>query len=116
MQWRRYPLVRRLAPALLLAALMLPALPVLAAHGAAAQPVTIQIWDTNGNLNLSTFVDKSFHQFEKSHPGIKLKLVHGQSLQKDLTAIAGGSGPDLVWLWDGNQPIGSWAAAGALQP
>jgi ABC-type glycerol-3-phosphate transport system substrate-binding protein len=103
-------------PALLLAALVGPAVPVLAAHRAAAQPVTIQIWDTNGNISLSTFVDKSFHQFETSHPGITLKLVHGQSLQKDLTAIAGGAGPDLVWLWDGNQPIGSWAAAGALQP
>src|SRR5436309_8207905 len=107
---QQYPLVRWLLPALLLGALALAAAPSRAASRAAAQPVTIQIWDTNGNIHLSTFVDSSFRQFEKSHPGIKLKLVHGQSLQKDLTAIAGGSGPDLVWLWDGNQPIGSWAA------
>ena len=106
---------RALASALLAAALLLQVTPGLA-HRATANTVTITMWDSNTYHDLSSHLDTIIMAFEKTHPGIQIKLVHNQTLDKDLAAIASGNGPDVVWLWDGSAPVGSWAASGVIQP
>jgi multiple sugar transport system substrate-binding protein len=96
-------------------ALLLPATPSLARQAPDAT-VTITLWDSDTFHDLASHLDTMFMVFEKTHPQIQLKLVHNQTLDKDLTAIASGNGPDIVWLWDGSAPVGSWAANGVIQP
>ena len=107
---------RWLAPALLTAGLILPASLGHAAPRAGASPVTIEVWDHNSFGDLATHLDTLMKAFERTHPLIRLKLVHNQTPDKDLTAIAAGGGPDVVWLWDGSSPVANWAANGVIQP
>lgn len=61
-------------------------------------------------------MDSLFKVFEKTHPLIHLQFVHNQPLTKDVTAIASGNGPDVIWLWDNANPIANWALNGLIQP
>jgi multiple sugar transport system substrate-binding protein len=108
-----------LLPLSLLAMVAFAATPGLAgrpAARAADQPITIQLWDSNTFTDLAKVLDKMMLAYEKLHPNVTLKLVHNQTLDKDLAAIASGNGPDVIWLWDSAQPIANWAVNGVIQP
>ena len=112
-QWLRS--LRLLVPALLAVALTLPATPGHAVRQADSA-VTIEMWDSNTFQDLAAHLDKIIKGFEQAYPQIHLKLVHNQTLDKDLAAIASGNGPDVIWLWDGSAPVANWAADGVIQP
>ncbi len=107
--------MRCFVPAILALLVLAPATP-----GHAVAPadnaVTVEMWDSDTFQNISAQLDKIIGEFEKTHPGIKLKIVHNQTLDKDLTAIAAGNGPDVIWLWDSAAPIADWAVNGVIQP
>ena len=91
------------------------------APGAAPEPVTLYYW---GN-DVETFAPDLIQDFETRHDGSDgktvIKVIMGQSAtfnktddpQRLLTAVAGGSPPDVVWF--DRFAVGEWAARGAFQ-
>lgn len=79
-------------------------------------PVTLKFWDNNKYATLAKDLDEIMRGYEQVNPNVKIEFAHAQDLTKTLTAISAGAGPDIVWLWDGAGPIGSWALSGAIQP
>ena len=102
---------RRGTLALLLAALT-AAGATLAGCGTDAQsgtgsggPVTIQIWDGYQSAEATAF-SQLVSEYEAAHPGVKISSLYvnnDDTLQKVLTAVKGGSTPDIAYLY------GSWA-------
>jgi ABC-type glycerol-3-phosphate transport system substrate-binding protein len=109
---------RRLLPCCLLVILALSASPGLMARATthAAGTITLQLWDSDTFVDLAKVLDKMMLAYEKVQPNVQLKLVHNQTLDKDLTAIASGNGPDVIWLWDSAAPVANWALNGVIQP
>jgi multiple sugar transport system substrate-binding protein len=108
-------ILRWLAPVALAASIVIPITPGHAGH-ASDSTITITLWDHDTFSGLTGPLDKMMLVYEKTHPNIQLKLVHNQTLDKTLTAMASGNGPDIVWLWDGSAPVPDWANAGLIQP
>lgn len=81
---------------------------------AKADQITITMWDNNAYADLAKGLDEIMRGYETAQPNVTLKLVHNQNLPKTLTAISAGTGPDIVWLWDGSEPIGTWADNGII--
>ena len=89
---------------------------------AASEPVTLYYW---GN-ELDVFSPSVLQDFETLHDGSNgkpvIKVIMGQGAtfnktddpQRLLTAVAGGSPPDVVWF--DRFAVGEWAARGAFQP
>ena len=72
------------------------------------------MWDNNAFADLAKGLDEIMLAYQQAKPNVTLKLVHNQNLAKTLTAISAGTGPDIVWLWDGSEPIGTWAETGVI--
>jgi multiple sugar transport system substrate-binding protein len=81
---------------------------------AQGSPVTLTMWDNNAFADLAKGLDEIMLGYQQVQPNVTLKLVHNQNLPKTLTAISAGTGPDIVWLWDGSEPIGTWAETGVI--
>jgi multiple sugar transport system substrate-binding protein len=81
---------------------------------AQGSPITLTMWDNNAFADLAKGLDEIMLAYQQATPNVTLKLVHNQNLPKTLTAISAGTGPDVVWLWDGSEPIGTWAETGAI--
>ena len=68
------------------------------ASGVAAKTVTLNVWSVDGySPNREVFI-KAVQDFEKAHPGIRIKVNYGDWVtlsEKFLTATAGGAAPDL---------------------
>jgi len=79
------------------------------------EPNVITVWQPFGASEQAA-LDHLVAAFEKSHPGIKVKMSYASndltSSQKLFLAIAGGVGPDVTFV-DGQQ-LSEWAARGAL--
>jgi len=79
------------------------------------EPNVITVWQPFGASDQAA-LDKMVVAFERSHPGIKVKMSYASndltSSQKLFLAIAGGVGPDVTFV-DGQQ-LSEWAARGAL--
>lgn len=77
----------------------------------------LTVWHAWGGVMTPRF-QKVAAAFERSHPGVRLRLVYTQNNlstnQKFFTAVAAGSPPDVTFV-DGPQ-VASWAEWGALQP
>ncbi len=105
---------RWLIPLLLTAGLMQ------AAPGHAKQmasgTITISVWDNLPFSDLSQHLDKIDKAFELTHPNIKLNLLHNQSTDKTLAAVAAGNGPDIINPADGSASLATYAANGVIQP
>lgn len=75
------------------------------------EKVEIQFWNPftgEGAAHLDQVVSK----FNESQNEISVKTLSNQDPQKQLTAISGGSAPDLVVTYWNN--VGPWSAAGAV--
>lgn len=81
---------------------------------AQGSPITLTMWDNNAFADLAKGLDEIMVAYQQANPNVTLKLVHNQNLAKTLTAISAGTGPDIVWLWDGSEPIGTWAETGVI--
>ena len=76
-------------------------------------PVTLQVWSffTGREQKL---VEKQLANFHAQYPWVTVKYVGGQADDKTITAIRGGSGPDLT-LAQGSENVMAWCASGAWQ-
>lgn len=86
------------------------------AEAAQDAPITLRLWDNDTFASLAEDLDEIMRGYEQVNPNVKIEFAHAQDLTKTLTAISSGAGPDIVWLWDGSGPLGSWAESGAIQP
>ena len=103
------------------AALLLVCIVSGVAPGAAPEPVTLYYWGDEAD----TLAPDLLQYFETRHDGSDgrtvIKVIMGQSAtfnktddpQRLLTAVAGGSPPDVVWF--DRFAVGEWAARGAFQ-
>ena len=76
-----------------------------ASSGSGGGPVTIQIWDGYQSAEATAF-SHLVAEYEAQHPGQKVDSLYvnnDDTLQKVLTAVKGGSPPDIAYLY------GSWA-------
>ncbi len=80
----------------------------------AASGITLTYWDDDNFGVYQKQLDPLMQAFNKMNPNVTVKVVHGESVQKLLTAVASGSGPDIYQFWDGPEPLGSLAGNGAL--
>lgn len=74
--------------------------------------VEIQLWSSATAENAKPIED-AVAKFNESQDDIVVKTLSNQDHQKQLTAISGGSAPDLIVTQWNN--IGPWSAAGAVQ-
>jgi len=83
-----------------------------ASSGSGGGPVTIQIWDGYQSAEATAF-SHLVAEYEAAHPGVKVSSLYvnnDDTLQKVLTAVKGGSTPDIAYLY------GSWAPQVAQIP
>mgnify|MGYP000899881916 CR=1 FL=1 len=83
-----------------------------AASEAPKKKVEIQFWNPFTGDG-ATHLDSVMAKFNESQNEISVKTLSNQDSQKQLTAISGGSAPDLVITYWNN--IGPWSAAGAVR-
>lgn len=76
-------------------------------------PVTITAWSffTGREQKL---VQQQLDAFHAQNPWITVKFVGGQADDKTITAVRGGSGPDIT-LAQGSENVMAWCASGAWQ-
>jgi multiple sugar transport system substrate-binding protein len=77
--------------------------------------VELTMWQQWGNGHEKEVLDEIIKKFEETHPNIKINETAVTDNAKILTAISGGTPPDIIDLGSSN-PIGEWAAKGALMP
>lgn len=87
------------------------------AGGTAGKPgeggkVEIQLWSSATAENAKP-IENAIAKFNESQDDIVVKTLSNQDHQKQLTAISGGSAPDIIVTQWNN--IGPWSAAGAVQ-
>lgn len=81
--------------------------------------ITLTFWIWNDDPLNHALIEPYFRQFEKSHPGIKVKWVavsDANNWVKYTTAIAAGRGPDVILTENYSPPIPQWAANQFIQP
>jgi multiple sugar transport system substrate-binding protein len=108
--WNQRPLVIAVGLALGLIAALLPT------HSARAQDTVISFWNVWGGTR-APILRALLDEFERQNPGIRVENVtlDGQtSMQRMLTATAGGQPPDLYMT--GSRDLAMWADLGALLP
>ncbi len=74
--------------------------------------VEIQLWSSATAENAKP-IENAIAKFNESQDDIVVKTLSNQDHQKQLTAISGGSAPDIIVTQWNN--IGPWSAAGAVQ-
>ena len=83
-----------------------------------AQSVTLTVWDQFTGPE-TTAVDKIYHNFMAAHPTIKIRreaMQTDQMRQTVKTALASGTGPDIIFYDAGPGYAGVLANAGLLRP
>ncbi|KZE78681.1 ABC transporter substrate-binding protein [Paenibacillus elgii] len=79
--------------------------------GKAEGKVTVQLWN-HYTGDKAAVLDQMVSAFNASQNEITVKALSNQDPQKQLTAISGGSAPDLMFTFWNN--IGPWSEAGAV--
>jgi multiple sugar transport system substrate-binding protein len=83
--------------------------------GSDGSVVELKMWQQWGNGHEKEVLDQMIKKFEDSHPNIKITETAVTDNAKILTAISGGTAPDIIDLGSTNA-LGEWAAKGALTP
>ncbi len=79
-----------------------------------AGKVTIDVWHFWEGHESEAF-KKVAEAFMKANPNIEVKVLDGADEAKILTAISGGTPPDVAILPEA-EPIAQWAQSGAIEP
>lgn len=74
----------------------------------AAEQVEIVWWDGNAFEEYMAFWDEMIQGYPDEHEGVAVTTVHAKGFDAFITAMAGGVGPDIYFMWDGVEPLGSW--------
>jgi multiple sugar transport system substrate-binding protein len=93
-----------------------------AAGGAGGRPVELEYWDGwtgVGYADPDGMVAKIMRSFTQKHPAITVRQEHlpgGELVGKLTTAVAAGTAPDVVMLFNSDGKLYSFAHSGQLQP
>ena len=79
----------------------------------ATEPVTITYWHGWAVEHEKAAMEAAVDLFNKSHPNIKVEAVSGKTNDQVLTAISGGTPPDVWSLWS-TATLAQWAASGFI--
>ncbi|HMK97287.1 MAG TPA: ABC transporter substrate-binding protein [Acidimicrobiales bacterium] len=82
---------------------------------AGAKVVNLTMWQQWGGGHEEAALDKIIKQYEALNPGVRITETPVTNSAKILTAISGGTPPDIVDLGTSLE-IGEWASRGALLP
>jgi len=75
--------------------------------------VTISFWHGWAVEHEKEAVEGAVKLFNESHPNIKVEPVAGKTNDQVLTAVSGGSSPDVYSLWS-TQTLAEWASKGVI--
>src|SRR6185437_6690361 len=94
-----------------------PAAPQATAAPASSGVTEVTIWDNANDPKTSIkYLDAAYAAYTKAQNKVTAKGVHGQSTDKILAALTAGQPPDIIYMWDGQEPLGSWAQKGLIVP
>jgi raffinose/stachyose/melibiose transport system substrate-binding protein len=91
----------------------------LAAPPAQDEPVTLRVWDQFTDEGLNAAAEEIYAAFEAAHPNIQIErevATREQMLATANTALASGTGPDLLYFDTGPANGGLLAESGLLAP
>jgi raffinose/stachyose/melibiose transport system substrate-binding protein len=83
------------------------------------QPVTLRVWDQFSDEGLNAAAEEIYAAFEAAHPNIKIErevVTYDQMQATANTALASGTGPDLIYYDTGPASGGLLATSGLLTP
>ena len=109
---RRLPLPAIVAASLLTGSVVLAGT---ASVGSAAPVIHLTMWQQWGGGHERAALDKIIKEYEASHPGIEISEIPVTNDAKILSAITGGTPPDIIDLGT-SLYLGEWASKGALMP
>lgn len=102
--------------ALVAAAIAFSSLTAVAAPAmAASKTINLTMWQQWGGGHEEAALQQTIDEYEASHPGVHITQTPVTDSAKILTAISGGTPPDIVDLGT-SLDIGEWASKGALLP
>jgi multiple sugar transport system substrate-binding protein len=102
--------------ALVAAAIAFSSLTAVAAPALAApKTIDLTMWQQWGGGHEEAALDLTIKEYEASHPGVHITETPVTDSAKILTAISGGTPPDIVDLGT-SLDVGEWASQGALLP
>ena len=82
---------------------------------AGAKVVNLTMWQQWGGGHEEAALDKVIKEYEALNPGVRITETPVTNSAKILTAISGGTPPDIVDLGTSLE-VGEWASRGALLP
>jgi len=85
------------------------------AASAGAKVVNLTMWQQWGGGHEEAALDKVIKEYEALNPGVRITETPVTNSAKILTAISGGTPPDIVDLGTSLE-VGEWASRGALLP
>src|ERR1700733_7906995 len=85
------------------------------AVSASAKQVNLTMWQQWGGGHEEAALDKIIKEYESLNPGVHITETPVTNSAKILTAISGGTPPDIVDLGTSLE-MGEWASRGALLP
>ena len=114
----------RCVPALVLAILILVGLSskplsLAAPRAQSDAPVTLRVWDQFSDEGLNAAAEEIYAAFEAAHPDITIErevVTYDQMQATANTALASGTGPDLIYYDTGPASGGLLATSGLLTP
>ncbi len=79
-----------------------------------AEQTEILWWDGNAFEEYIAFWDEMIAGYTKEDPKLVVTPVHSKNFDSFVTATAGGAAPDVYFMWDGCEPLGSWIQQGLV--
>jgi multiple sugar transport system substrate-binding protein len=80
----------------------------------AAGQVEIVWWDGDAFEEYIAFWDELIRGYTKENPKVAITIAHAKNFDSYVTASAGGAAPDIYFMWDGCEPLGSWVQQGIV--
>ncbi len=71
-------------------------------------------WDGNAFEEYMAFFDDLLQGYTKDDPTVVVRIAHAKNFDSFVTASAGGAAPDIYFMWDGCEPLGSWITQGIV--
>jgi multiple sugar transport system substrate-binding protein len=80
----------------------------------AQEPITVSWWDSSLSEDEFRTIDPTVKKFSELHPELPVEISHGADGTKFLTAVSGGTPPNVYWTYE-NWNYGSWINKGIVQ-
>lgn len=81
---------------------------------ASTEQLEIIWWDGNAFEEYMGFFDEMLQGYTAENPDVVVRPSHAKNFDSFVTATAGGAAPDIYFMWDGCEPLGSWITQGLV--